>query len=120
MSVLVDSRRPPTAGLKARWPAAPEHADPPGIVPERRGASLAGRLPGYPAYDDFKALSTDPKRFGPAPVHGRGEDPEAGPAFGVRIGSIRATRFGRSAARRKRALAGDMPIGPRSRIDRCP
>ena len=120
MSVLVDSRRPPMAGLKARRPAAPEHADPPGIVPERRGVSLAGRLPGYPADDDFKAFSTDSKRFGPAPVHGRGEGPEAGPAFGVRIGSIRATRFGRSAARRKRALAGDAPHGPRSRIDRRP
>ncbi|MCE2482110.1 MAG: hypothetical protein J4F33_04325 [Alphaproteobacteria bacterium] len=120
MSLLVDSRRPPMAGLKARRPAAPIPADPAGIVPERGGVSLAGRPPGYPADDDFKAFSTDPKRFGPAPVHGRGEDPEAGPAFGVRIGSIRETRFGRSAARSKRALAGDARIGPRNRIDRCP
>ena len=67
MSLLVDSRRPATAGPKARRPAAPEPADPAGIVPERRGVSLAGRLPGYPADDADKAFSTDPKRAGDAP-----------------------------------------------------
>ena len=112
MSLLVDSRRPPMAWLKVRQPAAPEPADAAGIVPERRGVSLPGRLPGHPADDGFKAFPTDPKRLGPAPGHGRGEDPAAGLAFGVRIGSIRATCFGRRAARRKRALAGDAPRWP--------
>ena len=110
MSLLVDSRRPSACHVPVAPPLRPDSA---GIVPERRGVSLPGRLSGHPADDDFKASSTDPKRFGPAPVHGRGEDPEeAGPAFGVRAGSIRATRFGRSAALRKRALAGDAPHWP--------
>lgn len=101
MSLLVGSRRPSACHVP-----------------------LAGRLPSHSADGDFKAFPTDLKRFGPAPVQGLGEDPEAGPALGVRIGSIQETFFGRNAAeddaaprRRCGYSPTPRPIYPRNRIN---
>ncbi len=85
----------PLAWLEARRPDAAEPADPAAIVPELWNASLAERLPRHKADGDLKAFLIDLKRFGLALVYGLGEDPEAGPAFGARIGPIQETYFGR-------------------------
>ncbi len=85
----------PIAWLEARRPDAPEPADPAAIVPEVWAASLAEELPRHKADGDLKAFLTDLKRLGLALVDGLGEDPEAGPAFGARIGPIQETYFGR-------------------------
>ena len=85
----------PMAWLEARRPDAPEPVDPAAIAPELWDAVLASRLPRHEADGDLKAFLTELKRFGLALVRGLGEDPEAGPAFGARIGPIQETYFGR-------------------------
>lgn len=85
----------PLAWLEARRPDAPQPADPAAIMPELWDASLAESLPRHTADGDLKAFLIDLKRFGLALVYGLGEDPEAGPAFGARIGPIQETYFGR-------------------------
>ncbi len=85
----------PMDWLAARRPGAPTRPDAAAIPPELWDASLAGRLPRHNADGDLGAFLTDLKRYGLALVEGLGEDPEAGPAFGARIGPIQETYFGR-------------------------
>ena len=120
MSLLVDSRRPPMAWLKVRQPAAPEPADAAGIVPERRGVSLPGRLPGIRRTTTSRR--SRPTRSASALHLGMGgaKTPRQGSPsacvsapFGQPVsGAARRGGSGRSPATR--------PVGPRSRIDRRP